>query len=109
MGKKAFPWESLIAMLGMAVAAFCVRIFITDPFDEDIVIFNGYRADGPAHGVSQLSAVLAMAGVFGGVGLVALRACFRRISGPTRVDPRVFGDHLQGPSVAREQGRLSPP
>lgn len=91
--RRRFPWELLVAILGLAVAALCVRVFLTDPFDHVILIIDGYRSDGPAHSISLLATALAVASLFGGAGLVALRAFFRRTSEPNRVDTRVFGDH----------------
>ena len=92
--RRRFPWQLLVAMLGMAVAALCILAFIADRSHDDFIIINGYRVDGPADGVLPVTVVLAVASVLGGAGLVALRAFFRRISGPTRVDSRVFGDHV---------------
>jgi hypothetical protein len=91
---RRFPWELVVGILGVAVAALCVYVFIGPRDDFDTVIFNGQVLDRPADGVSLLTVVLAVAGVFGGAGLVALVAFYRRVVNPARVDERVLGDHL---------------
>jgi hypothetical protein len=89
---RRFPWELVVGILGMAVAALWVYVYIGPRDDFDTIIFNGQVIDGPADAVFPLTAVLAVASVFGAGGLVALLAFYRRVASPPRVDERVLGD-----------------
>jgi hypothetical protein len=89
---RRFPWEVVVGILGVTVAALCVYVFIGPRDDFDVVIFNGQVLDGPADGVFPTTLVLVLAGVFGGGGLIALLAFYRRALNPPRVDERVLGD-----------------
>lgn len=78
---RTIPWELVVGIFGMTVAGLCVYAFIGPRFDDPIV-FDGHVLDGPADGVVPLTLVLAVAGVFGGGGLVALVAFYRRVVNP---------------------------
>ncbi len=88
---QRFPWDLVVGIPATGIALWCILFVVafTGP-QFDIMIVNEHQVGGT---FDKLVAT-ALATLFGGMGILALRAFHRRISRPSQVDKRVLGDRL---------------